>query len=118
MTESARTAADTGTVTAEIDPPVLVRVENGLGHLTLNRPRSINALDHEMVGIIDRALTDWADDDAVSVVVLDGAGERGFCAGGDIKAVHRGALGSPEEVVTYWRDEYLLDDRIATYPKP
>jgi len=61
---------------------VLFRVENGIGWITLNRPRAINALDHAMVGHIDARLADRAGRDAAGAVVLTGAGDRGLCAGG------------------------------------
>lgn len=99
-------------------PPVLLRVENGLGRITLNRPRSINALDHEMIHLITPVLQQWIDDAAVRAVVLDGAGERGLCAGGDIKAIHRDAVEGTESAPQYWIDEYRLDLMIAEYPKP
>ena len=60
---------------------VLVRTEGRIGRITLNRPKAINALTHEMVTAIHAALREWADDDAVEAVLLDGAGERGLCAG-------------------------------------
>lgn len=101
------------------EPPVLVRVEGRVGRLTLNRPRALNALDHTMVRLIDRALTDWEHDPAVHAVVLTGAGERGLCAGGDIRAVHDDARdGDGTASAAFWYDEYHLNARIARYPKP
>lgn len=100
------------------EPSVLLRVENGLGRITLNRPRAINALDHEMVGLITPVLQGWIDDPAVRLVVLDGAGERGLCAGGDIKAIHADAVSGTGAAPQYWIDEYRLDVLIAEYPKP
>lgn len=103
---------------APVQPSVLLRVENGLGRITLNRPRAINALDHEMIHLITPVLQGWIDDAAVSAVVLDGAGERGLCAGGDIKAIHADAVNGTETAPQYWIDEYQLDVLIAEYPKP
>lgn len=109
------------------ESPVIVHVDGGVGTLTLNRPAALNALDHEMVGIIARALADWSDDPAVRTVVLVGAGERGLCAGGDIVAIHRDATavtGGDDAAAAatgsaaFWRDEYRLNARIAAYPKP
>jgi len=104
---------------------VLVRTEGRIGRITLNRPKAINAITHEMVLEIDAALRKWADDDAVEAVLLDGTGERGLCAGGDIVAIHRDAslsatlddaIGSPSG--KFWYDEYILNAYISHYPKP
>jgi enoyl-CoA hydratase len=103
---------------AAAEPAVLVRVHDGLGHLTLNRPRAINALSHEMVRLMQGALDTWADDPAVGVVVIDGAGERGLCAGGDIVAIHDDARAGGTASIDYWADEYRLDATIADFSKP
>ncbi|MFI9202266.1 enoyl-CoA hydratase/isomerase family protein [Streptomyces sp. NPDC053048] len=101
------------------DDSVLVHTEGRAGRLTLNRPRAINALDHTMVRRIDRALTDWEADPAVETVVITGAGERGLCAGGDIRSIHADASsGGGAASADFWRDEYRLNARIARYPKP
>ncbi|MFE6485078.1 enoyl-CoA hydratase/isomerase family protein [Streptomyces sp. NPDC057757] len=98
---------------------VLVRTEGRAAHLTLNRPRALNALTHPMVRRIDEALTVWEHDPAVETVVLTGAGERGLCAGGDIRAIHGDARdGDGTASAAFWRDEYRLNARIARYPKP
>ncbi|UGQ15059.1 enoyl-CoA hydratase/isomerase family protein [Yinghuangia sp. ASG 101] len=97
---------------------VVARVEHGIGRITLDRPRAINALSHPMVRAMDRALAAWADDDAVRAVVVDGAGERGLCAGGDIRAFRDDALGDGTATPVFWVDEYRLNARIARYPKP
>lgn len=100
------------------EPAVIVRLNDGLGHVTLNRPRAINALSHEMVHLMQAALDDWADDPNVRVVVIDGAGERGLCAGGDIVAIYEDARVGGTASIDYWADEYRLDATIAGYPKP
>ncbi|MEV6330516.1 enoyl-CoA hydratase/isomerase family protein [Streptomyces sp. NPDC051909] len=106
-------------VTADLpEPEVLVHTQGRAGLLTLNRPRAINALTHGMVRRIDEALTAWAGDPAVGTVVLRGAGERGLCAGGDIRAIHADAVAGGSASVAFWRDEYRLNARIARYPKP
>jgi enoyl-CoA hydratase len=104
-------------VTAESDE-VLTRVDGGIGFLTLNRPKAINSLTHNMVTIIAKALTDWADDDGVRAVVVTGAGERGLCAGGDVVAIYHSARGDGTETRQFWYDEYLLNAQIGSYPKP
>ncbi|MFB7864954.1 enoyl-CoA hydratase/isomerase family protein [Streptomyces sp. NPDC056069] len=100
------------------EPEVLVHTEGRAGFLTLNRPRAINALTHGMVRRIDEALTAWEHDPAVTTVVLRGAGERGLCAGGDIRAIHDDARAGGTATVGFWRDEYRLNARVARYPKP
>ncbi|WP_416063267.1 enoyl-CoA hydratase/isomerase family protein [Rhodococcus indonesiensis] len=97
---------------------VLVRVSGGIGRITLNRPKAINALNYDMVKVMAAALDEWAKDDSVRAVVVDGAGERGLCAGGDIVSIYHdvrdGGTGSQD----FWRDEYILNAAIGRYPKP
>ncbi|MFF6776810.1 enoyl-CoA hydratase/isomerase family protein [Streptomyces sp. NPDC012637] len=100
------------------EPEVLVHTGGRAGFLTLNRPRAINALTHAMVRRIDEALTAWEDDPAVTTVVLRGAGERGLCAGGDIRAIHADARAGGTATLDFWRDEYRLNARIARLAKP
>ncbi|WP_287015882.1 enoyl-CoA hydratase/isomerase family protein [Gordonia sp. (in: high G+C Gram-positive bacteria)] len=111
------------------EPSVLSVIDDGVATLTLNRPKSINALDHPMVTAMDELLHGWAADPQVSAVVLVGAGERGLCAGGDIVAIHRDAsalsssgAGDAEAAACpsalFWADEYRLNADIARYPKP
>lgn len=101
---------------------VLVTVDRGVGLITLNRPKAINSLNHSMVATMARVLTDWEDDDAVTAVVVDGAGERGLCAGGDIVALYHSARaeGSEKgrEAREFWYDEYLLNAQIGRFAKP
>ncbi|MBY8885497.1 enoyl-CoA hydratase/isomerase family protein [Streptomyces sp. PTM05] len=100
------------------DAPVLTRTEGRAGYLTLNRPKALNALTHDMVHRIDEALTRWEEDDAVETVVITGEGERGLCAGGDIRAIHADARSGGTASADFWRDEYRLNARVARYPKP
>lgn len=94
---------------------VLVETAGRLGRIRLNRPRALNALTHAMVGEIDAALDRFRADPAVAAVLLTGEGERGLCAGGDIRSLYDGDLAFAEG---FWRDEYRLDSRIAAYEKP
>jgi len=90
-----------------------------VGRIVLDRPEALNALNHAMVLRIDEALTAWERDPEVTAVVVTGAGERGLCAGGDIRAVHDDARdGDGRASAAFWRDEYRLNARIARYPKP
>ncbi|WP_405496638.1 enoyl-CoA hydratase/isomerase family protein [Streptomyces sp. NBC_00096] len=98
--------------------PVLLRTEGHAAHITLNRPEALNALTHPMALHIDRALAAWEKDPAVETVVIGGAGERGLCAGGDIRAIHSDASTGGAASAEFWRDEYRLNARIARYPKP
>lgn len=97
---------------------ILVTVDNGVGLVTLNRPKAINSLTHAMVTALAETLADWEHDDAVHTVVLSGAGERGLCAGGDIVAIYHSAQADGTEARQFWYDEYLLNAEIARYPKP
>ncbi|MER7170160.1 enoyl-CoA hydratase/isomerase family protein [Streptomyces mesophilus] len=97
---------------------VLVRTEGHAARIVLNRPRALNALTHAMVGAIDAALTAAESDPSIETVVLSGAGERGLCAGGDIRAIHDDAKAGGGASAAFWRDEYRLNARIARFPKP
>jgi enoyl-CoA hydratase len=104
-------------VTEESDE-VLIRVDRGVGLITLNRPKAINSLNQQMVDALSAVLTRWEDDDAVHAVVLSGAGERGLCAGGDVVAVYHSARKDGVEARRFWRGEYLLDGQIGRFAKP
>lgn len=98
---------------------VSIRVEGRAGRITLTRPQALNALSHAMAQAIDAALAGWADDPAVDLVLIDGAGDRAFCAGGDIVETWRaGKAGDFDNGRRFWADEYRMNARIATYPKP
>jgi enoyl-CoA hydratase len=97
---------------------VRCRREGVLGRLTLDRPGALNALDLGMIHTMLAALEAWEDDPQVRAVVLDAAGGRAFCAGGDIGVLHRSARTDPELARSLWRAEYRLDARIARYAKP
>ncbi|MEU6890665.1 enoyl-CoA hydratase/isomerase family protein [Streptomyces sp. NPDC046557] len=103
---------------AATDATALFTVEGHTGVITLNRPRALNALTHPMVLRITEALAAWEQDPAVTQVLLRGAGERGLCAGGDIRAIHDDAKAGGNASIDFWRDEYRLNARIAGYPKP
>jgi enoyl-CoA hydratase/carnithine racemase len=97
---------------------VLVTVDRGIGLITLNRPKAINSLTTPMVSAISQALTKWDRDDDVSAVVVDGAGERGLCAGGDIVAIYHSAQADGAETRVFWYEEYLLNAQIGRFSKP
>jgi enoyl-CoA hydratase len=97
---------------------ILVNVENGVGIVTLNRPKAINSLNHVMVTDLAEALKAWEHDDNVRAVLLTGAGERGLCAGGDVVAIYHSAKAGDDGARNFWHDEYLLNAHIGRYPKP
>jgi enoyl-CoA hydratase len=101
------------------EPEVLIRRQDGLGRITLNRPKALNSLTLGMVRTMTDALLRWRDDDQIQAVVIDGAGERGLCAGGDIRALYtairEGDLSLPR---TFWAEEYRLNSLLAQYRKP
>lgn len=100
------------------EPPVRVERRGVLGRLTLDRPAVLNSLDLDMVRILAGALDAWADDAGVQVVALDGAGDRGLCAGGDMRAVRAAVLAGDPMPRRFFREEYALDARIARSPQP
>ena len=98
---------------------VSVRVSGACGRITLNRPRAMNALTIEMVSAMQEILTSWANEPSVHFVLLDGAGERGLCAGGDIRALYTAIVAGNQAVaVEFFEAEYRLNYLIARYPKP
>ncbi|PKI91616.1 3-hydroxyisobutyryl-CoA hydrolase [Actinomycetales bacterium SN12] len=98
---------------------VIARTDSSLGRITLNRPRAINALDLGMIEQITAALRAWIDDTDVQTVLIDGAGERGLCAGGDVRALYDSITsGHPEHIADFFRAEYAMNALIAEYPKP
>lgn len=98
---------------------VRVRVSGSLGLLTLDRPEALNALDLGMIRELVAALEGWRHNADVQVVLLDGAGERGLCAGGDVRSLYDGIVsGVPGDAEGFFREEYALNAMIAEYPKP
>ncbi|MBP7242332.1 enoyl-CoA hydratase/isomerase family protein [Amaricoccus sp.] len=98
---------------------VLARKEGRAGRITMNRPKALNALTHDMVLVIERALEDWHDDPEVQLVLMDSVGDRAFCAGGDIADIYqRGRTGDFSFARDFWADEFRLNAAIGRYPKP
>ena len=98
---------------------ILFSRTGGVGHVKLNRPHTLNALNYDMVIAMQQALDDWAMDSDVAVVLVQGAGDRAFCAGGDIRRL---AESSRNEGIDYCRgffsSEFRLNRTIFRYPKP
>jgi enoyl-CoA hydratase len=97
---------------------VLIRREGRAGRITMNRPQALNALTHAMVGPIWQALLSWREDTDIELVLLDGAGERALCAGGDVRALYASRSHGSGAARAFWRDEYRLNALIGRYPKP
>jgi enoyl-CoA hydratase len=97
---------------------VIVRAQGALRRLTLNRPKALNAITLGMTVTMTEMMRAWASDPAVGVVMLDGAGERGFCAGGDIRALYDAAKSGDPLPQKFWAIEYHLNVMIARYRKP
>jgi enoyl-CoA hydratase len=102
-----------------VDGDVLVREVGALRRITLNRPKALNALTLDMALTMTALLREWADDEAVGAVLIDGAGERGLCAGGDLRALYDSAQAKDYSLPqNFWASEYHLDVLIARYRKP
>lgn len=98
---------------------LICRIEGRAGRITFNRPAALNALNAPMCAALDDALRGWATDPAVGLVIIDAAGDRAFCAGGDVAAIYRQAkAGNTAEGQAFWHREYRMNLRIASYPKP
>src|SRR5213076_386676 len=97
---------------------LIARVEGAAGVIRLNRPKAINAVTLEMFRDVDKALDVFEADPEVSVILLEGAGERGLCAGGDIRALWESSQVKGDLGKILWREEYILNARIKKFPKP
>ena len=100
------------------EPDLIARREGAVGVIRLNRPKAINAVTLEMFRDIDKALDEFESDPAVGLILLEGAGERGLCAGGDIRALYESSKVKGDLGKILWREEYILNARIAKFPKP
>lgn len=102
-----------------MDAEILFERRGAAGLVTLNRPKALNAVSHAMVKALRAQLEAWADDDAVTRVIVTGAGEKAFSAGGDIRALYDlGMAGRHQEALQFWTDEYPLNALIKNYRKP
>jgi enoyl-CoA hydratase len=97
---------------------VLFEVRGRIGVITLNRPQALNALTRSMCNAIRLQLASWAHDVGISAVVIQGAGDKAFCAGGDVLGLHDAGVARSTEWEDFFYDEYCLNYAIATYPKP
>ena len=97
---------------------ILFEKRGAVGLITLNRPKALNALTHGMAAQMHAKLKQWAGDTAVKTVIVQGAGERAFCAGGDIRTLYDSGKAGTPYALDFYRDEYLLNATIKHYPKP
>ena len=102
-----------------MEPEILFERRGEAGLITLNRPKSLNALTFSMSTAMYRALAEWERDDRITRVVVRGRGGRAFCAGGDIRQIYDLARqGLDEEVRQFWLAEYHLNAYVKRYTKP
>jgi enoyl-CoA hydratase len=98
---------------------IQIRQDGQAGRITLNRPAALNALTWDMCTAIEAALDTWRDDDTVALVLIDAAGDRAFCAGGDIAEMYAtGMAGDFEYGRRFWTDEYRMNAKLFNFPKP
>ncbi|WP_263141585.1 enoyl-CoA hydratase/isomerase family protein [Pseudomonas sp. RIT-PI-AD] len=100
------------------EAPIGAELRHRVGYLTLQRPAGLNALTLEMVRLLHRQLKAWADDPQVLAVVLRGAGEKAFCAGGDIRSLYDSHKAGRDDHLVFFAEEYALDQYIHAYAKP
>ncbi|HEX8569001.1 MAG TPA: enoyl-CoA hydratase/isomerase family protein [Caulobacteraceae bacterium] len=100
------------------DAPVLMRVDDRVGRITLNRPKALHALNVEMCRIMLDALLAWREDDRVRGGIIDHSGERGFCAGGDIRRLAEGGASAAAHAVDFFCTEYRMNSLLFSFGKP
>jgi enoyl-CoA hydratase len=98
--------------------PVLTRLDDRVGRITLNRPKALHALNVEMCRSMTEALQAWRDDAGVHAVIIDHSGERGFCAGGDIRRLAEGGAGAAAAAQDFFWTEYRMNHLLFVFPKP
>ncbi|HEY3949057.1 enoyl-CoA hydratase/isomerase family protein [Phenylobacterium sp.] len=100
------------------EPEVITRVEGAVGRITLNRPQALHALTTNMCRLMIDALVAWRADPAVKLVLFDHSGERGFCAGGDIRMLAESGAGDGRRAREFFFTEYRLNTLLHDYEKP
>lgn len=103
---------------SQTEAPVLIEVRNHVGYLTLNRPAGLNAVTLPMVHILHHQLQAWADEPEIVAVILRAAGEKAFCAGGDIRMLYDSHKNDDNLRWAFFEQEYALDQYIHAYSKP
>lgn len=98
---------------------LLHRIKGGIGWITLDRPNALNALSLAMIRDLSHLLQDWAENSSIKSVIIQGAGDKAFCAGGDVRAIYEAKKrGDPHIPDAFFREEYALNTYIHRYPKP
>jgi enoyl-CoA hydratase/carnithine racemase len=98
---------------------ITIAKNGAVGRITLNRPEALNAVTFDMVAKMSAALPAFAHDDDIAMLVIDAAGDRAFCAGGDIADIYAALkAGDPEVARAFWRAEYRMNAAIFNFPKP
>ena len=97
---------------------ILVDIRNHIGHISLNRPAALNALSFGMIEEMAARLHAWADDPQIHAVLVRGAGDKAFCAGGDVRALYDSFKAGLTAHQVFFAEEYKLDYHIHRYPKP
>ncbi len=109
-------------MSAQAPDGVDIHRHGAVGHIVLNRPKALNALDRVMAGAIHAALGGWAEDDELAAAVIEGEGGRAFCAGGDVRALvmamREDRAAGLAQAEAFFRTEYRMNRAIATFPKP
>jgi enoyl-CoA hydratase len=100
------------------EPEILFSIDGRAGLVTLNRPKALNALTLEMFRALHGQLREWEGDDRVERIIIEGAGDRAFCAGGDIRRLYEWGLAMDPRFLDLFREEYLLNTYIKYYSKP
>ncbi len=100
------------------DPDILFEVTHGLATATLNRAEALNALTFDMVRRLDARLVEWAADPAVRAILIEGAGGRAFCAGGDVRALYQAGKAGGDLPARFYAAEYAMNYRIHRLEKP
>ena len=101
------------------EPSLITRRDGAAGRIIMNRPRTLNALTQEMIDGFGQTITAWKNDPTVRLVILEGAGGRAFCAGGDVRAVRAAAVaGDAATVERFFSTEYAVNSAIANFGKP
>ena len=97
---------------------IIIQTQGHAGLIRLNRPKAINSLNEAMVSGMKAGLDAFARNSDVTCVILSGEGERGLCAGGDVRQIYAVKSASPEDRTRFWREEFPLNYTISHYPKP
>ena len=97
---------------------ILIRENGHVGHITLNRPKALNALTYDMILEIEKALISWKENTKIKLILVDSNGDKAFCSGGDVSNLYRhGVSGNYKFGKLFWADEYRLNLLISNSPQ-